>query len=126
MSTDRSVSLHMAGATESGRGVQSPRSAAQQARHRLLHLPDPRDCDGLPERVLRSPQAGGQSSLWTVNDAVVVCFMLLCLLAFFFISILCCLSGSQELRLLYYLIREVKTWLNINRITLHNNTYCVF
>ena len=84
MSTDRSVSLHMAGATESGRGVQSPRSAAQQACHRLLHLPDPRDCDGLPERVLCSPQAGGQSSLWTVNDAVVVCFRLLCLFRFFF------------------------------------------
>ena len=25
-------------------------------------------------------------------------------------------------RLLYYLIREFKTWLNINHITVHNNT----
>ena len=23
----------------------------------------------------------------------------------------------------YYLIREIKTWLNINHITVHNNTY---
>ena len=84
VSTDRSVSLHVAGATESWWGVQSPRSAAQQARHRLLHLPDPGDCDGLPERVLRSPQAGGQSSLWTVNNTIVVCFALLCLFGFFF------------------------------------------
>ena len=27
-----------------------------------------------------------------------------------------------ESRLLYYLIREFKTWLNINHITVHNNT----
>ena len=27
---------------------------------------------------------------------------------------------------LLYLIREIKTWLNINHITVHNNTYCVF
>ena len=26
----------------------------------------------------------------------------------------------------YYLIREVKTWLNINHITGHNNAYCMF
>ena len=29
-------------------------------------------------------------------------------------------------RLLYYLIREIKTCLNINHITVHNNTYCIF
>ena len=28
----------------------------------------------------------------------------------------------QDSRLLYYLIREIKTWLNINHITVHNNT----
>ena len=26
--------------------------------------------------------------------------------------------------LLYYLIREIKMWLNINHITLHSNAYC--
>ena len=49
VSTDRSLSFYMAGATESGWGVQSPCCAAQQACHRLLHLPDPGDCDGLPK-----------------------------------------------------------------------------
>ena len=30
-------------------------------------------------------------------------------------------------RLLYYLIREIKTWLNINHITVHNNmTHIVY
>ena len=29
-------------------------------------------------------------------------------------------------RLLYYLIRKIKTWLNTNHITVHNNTYCLF
>ena len=29
---------------------------------------------------------------------------------------------SQDSRLLYYLISEIKTWLNINHITVHNNT----
>ena len=32
----------------------------------------------------------------------------------------------QDSRLLYYLIRKIKTWLNINHITVHNNTYCIF
>ena len=26
----------------------------------------------------------------------------------------------------YYLIREIKTWLNINHITVHTNTYFIF
>ena len=26
----------------------------------------------------------------------------------------------------YYLIREIKTWLNINHITTRNNTYFIF
>ena len=26
----------------------------------------------------------------------------------------------------YYLMREIKTWLNINHITVHNNTYFIF
>ena len=33
---------------------------------------------------------------------------------------------GADSRLLYYLIREIKTWLNINHITVHNNTYCIF
>ena len=32
----------------------------------------------------------------------------------------------QDSRLFYYLIREIKTWLNINHITVHNITYCIF
>ena len=32
----------------------------------------------------------------------------------------------QDARLLYYLIREIKTWLNINHITVHRNMYCIF
>ena len=32
----------------------------------------------------------------------------------------------QDSRLLYYLIREIKMWLNINHITVHNNTYFIF
>ena len=32
----------------------------------------------------------------------------------------------QDSRLIYYLIREIKTWLNINHITVHNNTYFIF
>ena len=35
-------------------------------------------------------------------------------------------SVKQDSRLLYYLIREIKTRLNINYITVHNNTYCIF
>jgi len=35
-------------------------------------------------------------------------------------------SRIQESRLLYYLVREIKTWLNINHITVHNKTYCIF
>ena len=30
---------------------------------------------------------------------------------------------TQDSRLLHYLIREIKTWLNSNHITVHNNTY---
>ena len=26
----------------------------------------------------------------------------------------------------YYLIRDIKTWLNINHITVHNNIYFIF
>ena len=29
-------------------------------------------------------------------------------------------------RSLYHLIGEIKTWLNINHIPVHNNTYCIF
>ena len=36
------------------------------------------------------------------------------------------LIDIQDSRLLYYLIREIKTWLNINHITVHNNTYFIF
>ena len=32
----------------------------------------------------------------------------------------------QDSRLLYYIIREIKTWLNINHITVHSNTYFIF
>ena len=32
----------------------------------------------------------------------------------------------QDLRLLYYFIREFKTCLNIYHITVHNNTYSLF
>ena len=32
----------------------------------------------------------------------------------------------QDSRLLYYLIRGLKTWLNINHITVHNNKYFIF
>ena len=32
----------------------------------------------------------------------------------------------QDSRLLYYLSREIKTWLNINHVTVHNNTYFIF
>ena len=35
-------------------------------------------------------------------------------------------GGIQDSRLLYYFIREIKTWLNINHITVHNNTYFIF
>ena len=32
----------------------------------------------------------------------------------------------SRFKIIYYLIREIKTWLNINYITVHNNTYCIF
>ena len=32
----------------------------------------------------------------------------------------------QDSRLLYYHIREIKRWLRINHITVHNNTYSIF
>ena len=32
----------------------------------------------------------------------------------------------QDSRLLYYHIREIKRWLNINHTTVHNNTYSLF
>ena len=32
----------------------------------------------------------------------------------------------QDSSLLYYLITKIKKWLNINHITVHNNTYCIF
>ena len=32
----------------------------------------------------------------------------------------------QDSGLLYYLIREIKPWLNINHITAHSNIYCIF
>ena len=38
----------------------------------------------------------------------------------------CYIKVIQDSRLLYYLIREMKTWLNVNHITVHNNTYCIF
>ena len=38
----------------------------------------------------------------------------------------CFLFGLGDSRLLYYPVREIKTWLNINHITVHNNTYCIF
>ena len=36
------------------------------------------------------------------------------------------MSYFQDSRLLCYLIREIKTRLNINHITVQNNTYCIF
>ena len=36
------------------------------------------------------------------------------------------LTKVQDSRLFNYLIREIKTWLNINHITVHNNTYFIF
>ena len=30
-------------------------------------------------------------------------------------------TGFQDSKLLYYFIREIKLWLNINHITVHNN-----
>jgi len=38
----------------------------------------------------------------------------------------CSLYSCQDSRLLYYFIREIKMWLNINPITVHNNTYILF
>ena len=35
-------------------------------------------------------------------------------------------EAERERERLLYLIREIKTWLNINHITVHNKTYCVF
>ena len=35
-------------------------------------------------------------------------------------------EGIQNSRLLYYLITEIKTWLNINHITVHKKTFCIF
>ena len=32
-------------------------------------------------------------------------------------------TDRQTDRLLYYLVREIKTWLNINHTTVHNETY---
>ena len=37
-----------------------------------------------------------------------------------------CSIEPLDSRLLYYFIREIKTWLNINHITIHNNINCVF
>ena len=34
-------------------------------------------------------------------------------------------TDIQVSKLLYYHIRELKTWLNINHITVHNNTYFI-
>ena len=34
-------------------------------------------------------------------------------------------SWIQDSRLFYYLIREIKMWLNMNYITVHNNTYLI-
>ena len=34
--------------------------------------------------------------------------------------------SDQDSRLLYYLSGGIKTWLNINHITVHNNTYGIF
>ena len=36
------------------------------------------------------------------------------------------LTVIQDSRLLYYLIRKSKMWLNINHFTVHNNTYFIF
>ena len=35
-------------------------------------------------------------------------------------------SQTRFSRLLYYFIREIKTWLNTNHITVHNNKYFIF
>ena len=32
----------------------------------------------------------------------------------------------QDYFIISILITEIKTWLNINHITVHNNTYCIF
>ena len=34
-------------------------------------------------------------------------------------------AKDNDSRLLYYLIREIKMWPNINHITVHNNTYFI-
>ena len=31
----------------------------------------------------------------------------------------------RDSRLVYYLITEIKSWLNINHVTVRNNTYCI-
>ena len=45
------------------------------------------------------------------------------------VVLLCSKSQSLYLKLYYsrllYLITEIKTWLNINHITVHNNTYFI-
>ena len=33
---------------------------------------------------------------------------------------------DSRFKITYYLIREIKTWLNINHATVRNNTYCIF
>ena len=39
----------------------------------------------------------------------------------------CCYRFKiRDSRLLYFLIREIETWLNINHITVHDHTYCIF
>ena len=50
----------------------------------------------------------------------------LCPCSWIFVSLLY-LQRIQDSRLLYYLIREIKTWLNINHITVHTNlTHIVY
>ena len=50
----------------------------------------------------------------TVGDSGLCCCV--CLMSF----------KIRDSRLLYYLITEMKRWLNINYITVRNNTYCIF
>ena len=63
------------------------------------------------------------SSVFIVHRNYVTSYICVCVCTCVCVCVCVCFQDS---RLLYYFIRKIKMWQNINHIKVHNNTYFVF
>ena len=90
-------------------------------------------CDLLPRSQLVvscSCQSSLKTEIATGGQSVVCVFLFIFSLFFVVAVVVVAQSHSSDLKFLFkiqgYLIREIKMWLNVNHITVHNNSSCIF